>query len=161
MRLAILFASLIIAAAPAGAAVKLSPKELVKGYRAECVSNMKALKKQLTGDKVMVSGTKDMAAKSRQLFCSFEAANPTVRQLNDKAWLKAQDTFIAKQGVKAYVLSTQSLMAQRVAQSQVHQILAKARKQGLTPAEIAFLGQITRAIAFAEAHVLAATVANK
>jgi hypothetical protein len=161
MRPFILFASLIIAATPAFAAAKLSPKQLVKSYRFECVDNMKALKKQLAADKVKIKGTKDDAAKSKQLFCSFDATNPTIRQINDKAWLAAQDGFISKKGLKAYVTSTQALMVQRVAESKVDQVLARGKKQGLTPAEVAFLGQITRAMAFAEAHVAAATIAYK
>ncbi len=161
MRLAILIASLLIAATPAVAVAKISAKQLVKSYRTECVDNIKTLKKQLLDRKVMVRGTKALAGKSKELFCSFEADNPTIRQLNDKTWLKAQDDYILKSGLPAYVATTQAVMAQRVAQSRVDQIFSRAQKQGLTPAEIAFLGQITRAMAFAEAHVAAAKLANK
>ncbi len=160
MRFAIVLAFIIVAT-PAVAAVKLSPKQLVKSYRTECVDNIKTLKQQLLDRKVKVKGTKELAGKSKELFCSFEAENPTIRQLNDKSWLKAQDDYILKSGLPAYVATTQAVMAQRVAQSRVDQIFSRARKQGLTPAEIAFLGQITRAMAFAEAHVVAAKIAYK
>lgn len=161
MRLAMFCALLVVAATPVFAAAKLSPKQLVKSYRAECVDNMKALKKQLAAEKVMIKGTKEPAAMSKQLFCSFEANNPTIRQMNDKAWLQAQNAFLGQKGLKAYVLSTQAVMARRVAESKVHEVLARGRKQGLTPPELAFLGQITRAMAFAEAHVAAAKIASR
>jgi hypothetical protein len=161
MRPAILFASLIIAATPALAAVKLSPKQLVKNYRTECVSNMKTLKGMLTAGKVKVKGTKEMAAKSKELFCSFEADNPTIKQINDARWLKAQNEFISKKGVESYVLSTQAVMKKRIMDSRVDEVMARGKKEGLTPVEIAFLGQITRAMAFAEAHVTTAVTTKK
>jgi hypothetical protein len=143
-------------AAPAAAQGKITSKMLVGFYRQECLENMKGLKARLSKEKVKVAGSQTPAAASSELACAFDAANPTIRKLNDKAWVAETDAFIRKEGVDAYVAGALKTMAINVAGAGIDKILADARKKGLTGDELHLLGQMTRAMAFTEAHVLAA-----
>ncbi len=140
----------------AEAATRLKAALLIKLYKQECVTNMQSLKAQLTDGKILIRGSKKLAASSSQLLCSTDAKNPTIRQLNNKAWLEKTEKFILSAGVDAYAAGSRQSMAATLERFQVVKILALASAKGLSAAEIKLIGNMTRAVAFTEAHVRAA-----
>jgi hypothetical protein len=138
------------------AAALLKPALLIKLYKEECVTNMRSLKAQLADGKILIRGSKKLAASSSQLQCNTDAKNPTIRQMNNKAWLEKTEKFILSAGVNAYAVGSRKSMAVTLERFKVVQILSQASAKGLSPAEIKLLGNMTRAVAFTEAHVRAA-----
>ncbi len=138
------------------AATKLKATLLIKLYKQECVTNMRSLKAQLTDGKILIRGSKKLAASSSQLLCNTDAKNPTIRQINNKAWLEKTEKFILEAGVDAYAVGSRKSMAATLERFQVVKILSQASTKGLSAAEIKVLGNMTRAVAFTEAHVRAA-----
>ena len=138
------------------AATKLKAALLIKLYKQECVTNMRSQKAQLTDGKILIRGSKKLAATSNQLLCNTDAKNPTIRQINNKAWLEKTEKFILLAGVDAYAVGSRKSMAATLERFQVVRILAQASAKGLSAAEIKVLGNMTRAVAFTEAHVRAA-----
>lgn len=156
MRRAFLLLFLAVFAAGAQAAEKFTSKLVVSLYKKECAENMKALKERLKRDKVAIAGTKSFAATSPELACNFAADNPTMKKLNDAAWIAETAAFIRKAGVKNYAIGARAVTANAMAKGGIVQLLELAKKKGLTPVEISVLGQMTRAAAFTEAHIKAA-----
>ena len=140
----------------AEAAAKLKAALLIMLYKQECVTNMRSLKAQLTDGKILIRGSKKLAASSSQLLCNTDAKNPTIRQINNKAWLEKTEKFILEAGVDAYAVGSRKSMAATLERFQVVKILSQASTKGLSAAEIKVLGNMTRAVAFTEAHVRAA-----
>ncbi len=140
----------------AEAATKLKAALLIMLYKQECVTNMRSLKAQLTDGKILIRGSKKLAASSSQLLCNTDAKNPTIRQINNKAWLEKTEKFILEAGVDAYAVGSRKSMAATLERFQVVKILSQASTKGLSAAEIKVLGNMTRAVAFTEAHVRAA-----
>jgi hypothetical protein len=143
-------------ATPADAEPKITSKLLVAFYKQQCVENIKGLKARLTTEKVKIAGSKSPAASSEELTCAFDAANPTIRKLNDKAWVAETDAFIRKQGLEVYARGAMKTMAINIAGSGIDKLLAEAKSKGLTKQQLQLIGQMTRAMAFTEAHVMAA-----
>ena len=140
----------------AEAATKLKAALLIMLYKQECVTNMRSLKAQLTDGKILIRGSKKLAASSSQLLCNTDAKNPTIRQINNKAWLEKTEKFILEAGVDAYAVGSRKSMAATLERFQVVKILSQVSTKGLSAAEIKVLGNMTRAVAFTEAHVRAA-----
>ena len=140
----------------AEAATKLKAALLIKLYKQECATNMGSLKAQLSDGKILIRGSKKLAATSSQLLCNTDAKNPTIRQMNNKAWLEKTEKFILSAGVDAYAVGSRQSMAATLERFQVVKILSQASAKGLSAAEIKVLGNMTRAVAFTEAHVRAA-----
>ena len=138
------------------AAPKLKPALLIKLYKLECNTNMASLKAQLTDGKIKIRGTKKLAATSDQLVCNTNAENPTIKQMNNKAWLAKTEKFILAAGVEIYAVGSRKSMAATLEQFQVARILAQASQKGVSTDELALLGNMTRAVSFTEAHVKAA-----
>ena len=138
------------------AAPRLKATLLIKLYKQECVTNMRSLKAQLTDGKILIRGSKKLAATSNQLLCNTDAKNPTIRQMNNKAWLEKTEKFVLSAGVDAYAVGSRQSMAATLERFQVVRILAQASAKGLSTAELKVLGNMTRAVAFTEAHVRAA-----
>ena len=152
------FVLLLLAAFAIGAeaAPKFTSKLVISLYKKECAENIKALKARLKRDKVVIAGTKSQAASSPELACNFAADNPTMKKLNDEAWVAETAAFIKKAGVKNYTLGARAATANAMAKGGVVKLLSLAKTEGLTPVEISVLGQMTRAAAFTEAHIKAA-----
>lgn len=145
-----------VIAVPALSASKISSKLLVKFYKQECADNIKELKAKLVKDKVMIAGSTTSAAKSVELACAFGADNPTMKKLNDEAWVAETDAFVRQEGVENYAKGAMRTMAINIAGSGIDRILVEAKVKGLTQQQLHLIGQMTRAMAFTEAHVLAA-----
>ncbi len=152
------FVLLLLAAFVTGveAAPKFTSKLIISLYKKECAENIKALKERLKRDKVMIAGTKSQSSSSPELACNFAADNPTMKKLNDKAWVAETEAFIKKAGVKNYTLGARAATANAMVKGGVVKLLSLAKTKGLTPVEISVLGQMTRAAAFTEAHIKAA-----
>jgi hypothetical protein len=157
MRLTLVLLMAVALAAPAdAAAVKFNSKLLISHYKKACNANIAALKARLKKEKVMIHGSRSQAATSPELACNFAADNPTMKKLNDEAWVAETAAYIAKVGVARYAVGARAATAEAMAKGGIVQLLAKARVEGLTPVEISVIGQMTRAAAFTEAHIQAA-----
>lgn len=156
MRKAFVLLLLAAFALEAEAAAKFTSKLVISLYKKECTENIKALKDRLKRDKVVIAGTKSLAASSPELACNFAADNPTMKKLNDTAWVAETEAFIRKAGVKNYAVGARAATANAMAKGGVVALLDLAKTKGLTPVEISVLGQMTRAAAFTEAHIKAA-----
>ena len=150
----------VLLASPAHAG-KLKPAQIIKLYKQECNANMRSLQAQLADGHILIRGKKTLAATSSQLACNTDAKNPTIRQMNNKKWLAGTEKFIVASGVDAYAIGARKGMAATLVKFNVAGILATASAKGLSEEELAVLGNMTRAVAFTEAHVKAAQVLFK
>ena len=155
------FVVALFLASPVQAAGKLKSETLIKLYKQECNTNMGSLKAQLRDGRILIRGTKKLAAVSPQLACRTDAKNPTIRQLNNKKWLASTEKFIAESGVDVYTAGARKGMATTLVSLGVATILANASTKGVSEQELVILGNMTRAVSFTEAHVKAAQMLFK
>jgi hypothetical protein len=159
---AAVFALLICAgntSAPALAKPKLQSATLIQLYKKHCLADLKELQGRLRAGKIMTRGTGTEAYKSAELACPFNKENPTIKQLGNARWVAETDGFVAKAGVKTYVIGARQAMAVSMKQSRVLEILARAPKAGLSEDELKVIGNIMRASAFTEANIEAVFLA--